>query len=206
MYCKSCGCTLPEGDKFCPACGAKVETTPEMPEMPKIPVIDSVPEAGPSETPPPPPVSPPPQQSGSYTPPPNPYTPNPYQAPKPTYPSAPSYGPVPPPNPPPYGQPYSYPNSPYGGRGNYQTQDDTSPLSLGSYLLYLFLFSIPFVGFVLELVYAFSQGNVNRKNLARAYLLFQLIAFVLSFLLFFLIGMFLTPYMEDFVNSMSYYS
>lgn len=30
MYCKKCGHSLSEGDKFCPGCGAKVETKPTM--------------------------------------------------------------------------------------------------------------------------------------------------------------------------------
>lgn len=187
MYCKSCGSTIPDDTKYCPACGAGNETQSSMPEMPKIPVIEAVPgaseSAGASYTPPPPP----PSQYTQMPPPPNPNPP-----------------PVPNPQPMPYGQPYAY--APYTQSYPSAAPDEnTAPMSTGSFLLNLFLFSIPFIGFVLQLVYAFSQGNINRRNLARAYLLFQIIAVALSIFIVILIGLFAAPYMNDIVNSMDYY-
>lgn len=184
MYCKSCGCTIPDDTKYCPACGAGNESQSSMPEMPKIPVIDAVPESSETAGSPCTPPSPPAPQY-AQTPPPNP----------------------PPPNPPsmPYGQPYEY--APYpNSYPPSAIENETAPMSTGSFLLHLFLFSIPFVGFVLELVFAFSQGNINRRNLARAYLLFQVIAIALSIFIAILIALLAAPYMNDIVSSMDYYS
>ena len=60
-------------------------------------------------------------------------------------------------------------------------ESDQSPLSVGEFILMLFLTGIPVVGFILLLVWAFSGGvNQNRKNYARATLILSIIGFVLA--------------------------
>jgi hypothetical protein len=160
MYCKKCGSALNEGVRFCESCGAPAEAqdAAAMPEPPDAP--------------------PPPPGNAAYGP----------QAPYvPVTPAPSPYTPPPPGTPPPYGAgagPQHYgPGTavPYGG-------DDVSPLGTGSFLGYLFLFAIPFVGFIVQLIFAFSQGNINRKNFARAYLLYQVIAIAASILLLIFFG------------------
>lgn len=57
----------------------------------------------------------------------------------------------------------------------------TEPLTVGSYFGMMFLLCIPIVGFILLLVWAFSSStNLNRKNFARASLIWGLIAVALS--------------------------
>ncbi|MDD2534337.1 MAG: hypothetical protein PHC86_06530 [Eubacteriales bacterium] len=59
--------------------------------------------------------------------------------------------------------------------------NDQTPLTVGQFLLMLFLTGIPVVGFILLLVWAFgSNSNENKKNYARATLLLSLIGIVLA--------------------------
>lgn len=43
------------------------------------------------------------------------------------------------------------------------------PLTPWAYFGYQLLFSIPVVGFILLIVFSFSDDNINRKNFARSY-------------------------------------
>jgi len=66
---------------------------------------------------------------------------------------------------------------------------DVDTLSVGDYILMMVLFSLPIAGLVLMLYWGFSSHTaVNRKNFARAYLIFYVISIVLSFLLVGAIG------------------
>lgn len=59
-----------------------------------------------------------------------------------------------------------------------------APMSLGQYLLTIFLLGLPIAGFILMLVWAFgSNVNKNKKNLCRALLIFALIGIVVAILL-----------------------
>lgn len=59
--------------------------------------------------------------------------------------------------------------------------EDTSPLSVGQYLLMLIISGIPMVGLIMQLVWAFGGAtNVNRRNFARAGLILSLAAIVLA--------------------------
>lgn len=76
---------------------------------------------------------------------------------------------------PPYQQPYppqpQYP-APY---------EDASPLSIGSYLVMMFVGAIPVVGLILMLVWAFGGNtNINRRNYARATLILMAVGIVLT--------------------------
>lgn len=69
-----------------------------------------------------------------------------------------------------YQQP-GYINSPYP-----YAQQDTSPMSVGDYMLMIFLSIIPLAGFILLLVWAFdSNVNLNKRNYARANLIIELV-------------------------------
>lgn len=80
------------------------------------------------------------------------------------------------------GNPYYNGNPNYNGTMNYGApQMDTTPLSMGEWLLTLLAAMIPCAGLVLYFIWAFSKsGNLNRRNFCRAYLIIQAIAIVLS--------------------------
>ena len=64
-------------------------------------------------------------------------------------------------------------------------REDTSPLKTTDYLLMLLVTALPFVSFILMLVWAFSSDvNVNRRNFSRAYLILSLIVSFLYIILF----------------------
>ena len=52
---------------------------------------------------------------------------------------------------------------------NYEIPYQYKPLSPWAYFGYGLLFSIPVVGFILLIVFSFSNENVNRRNYARSY-------------------------------------
>ena len=61
------------------------------------------------------------------------------------------------------------------------------PLSIGDWILTLFVLSIPFIGFIFLLYWALSSSsNVNRKNYCIALLVLGAIFFALIVSLFFL--------------------
>lgn len=93
-----------------------------------------------------------------------------------------------------YNQGYTNSNTPNYGNG-YQSGDfntnasynkqvngmDTTPLSMGEWLLTILAGVIPCAGIILYLVWAFSNsGNVNRRNFCRAYLIVEAIGIVLA--------------------------
>lgn len=58
------------------------------------------------------------------------------------------------------------------------------PISAWGYFGYELLFSIPLVGFILLIVFAFSNENINRRNFARSYFCaFLLVAIIFIILL-----------------------
>lgn len=61
-----------------------------------------------------------------------------------------------------------------------ERQEDTSVMSLGDWLITVLLLLVPCVGIIVYFVWAFSKnGNVNRRNYCRAYLIFWAITRVL---------------------------
>ncbi len=63
------------------------------------------------------------------------------------------------------------------------------PLTIGEWMLTLFLLMIPCVNIILLIVWAVSNnGNVNRKRFAIASLVFAAIGIVLYFILIFTLG------------------
>ena len=59
------------------------------------------------------------------------------------------------------------------------------PISMWGYFGYEILFSIPLVGFIILLVFAFGgTGNVNVRNFARSYFCLFILVLVISLVLF----------------------
>lgn len=49
------------------------------------------------------------------------------------------------------------------------------PMTAWGYFGYQLLFSIPLVGFILLIVFSFSNGNISRRSFARSYFCFLII-------------------------------
>lgn len=58
------------------------------------------------------------------------------------------------------------------------------PLSAWAYVGYQLLFSIPLIGFILLIVFSFSEDNINRRNYARSYFCTLLIALAIAVIAF----------------------
>ena len=56
---------------------------------------------------------------------------------------------------------------------------DYTPISMWGYFGYQILFSIPIVGFICVLIFAFSAHNINLRNFARSYFCFLIIVLVI---------------------------
>lgn len=54
------------------------------------------------------------------------------------------------------------------------------PLSPWAYFGYQLLFAIPVVGFILLIVFSFSNENINRRNFARSYFCSLLLAVIIA--------------------------
>lgn len=69
----------------------------------------------------------------------------------------------------------------YQSGNNYENGMDTSPMSMGEWMLTILIMLIPCVNIVMYLIWAFSKtGNLNRRNYCRAFLIFYLIILVLT--------------------------
>ena len=110
-----------------------------------------------------------------------------------------------------YNQPnYSQPN--YNQQFNSQYQapmyqppiEDTTPLSVGQWMLTTLVLGLPCVGLIMGFVWGFGEGNVNRKNFARSFLIWRAIEVGVVILIFFIltaIGVSLTSLLSGY----SYY-
>ena len=93
--------------------------------------------------------------------------------------------------PPPQQQP-PQPANPATAPGQSPSSGDVPPahdspyavMSVGSFIGHSILFSIPVVGWLSCLIMAFVSKNLNKKNFARAALIFLIIGIVLSILVF----------------------
>ena len=52
---------------------------------------------------------------------------------------------------------------------NYEGPDQFQPLSPWAYFGYTILFAIPIIGFILLIVFSFSDKNINRRSFARSF-------------------------------------
>lgn len=72
---------------------------------------------------------------------------------------------------------------------NYEQGMDTSPMSMGDWLLTILVSMIPCAGLVLYIVWAFGKtGNINRRNFCRANLIIMACVFVLYLILVVVFG------------------
>ena len=54
------------------------------------------------------------------------------------------------------------------------------PLSPWAYFGYMLLFSIPIIGFIMLIIFSFSDANINRRNFARSYFCVLLFALIVT--------------------------
>lgn len=66
----------------------------------------------------------------------------------------------------------------------YQQEETKKSLSIWTYVGLLFLFSIPCIGLIAAIVFAVAPKNESLKTFARGYLIFMVIAAILSAILF----------------------
>ena len=71
-------------------------------------------------------------------------------------------------------QTYSQPSAPVEP-AKPDIPEEYKPISMWGYFGYEILFSIPFIGFIFLLVFAFGGSNVNVKNFARSYFCYIII-------------------------------
>ena len=157
-FCTECGTNVPDDVKFCTSCGKPIKAVPKMDAAAQE--AAARPSAAAYSLPPgrvAAAYSPPPgQAAAAYSPPP--------------VPAAVTYG------------------SPPG-----QAAADTTPLagsryavmSTGAFILLSILFAIPLIGQIACIIMAFGAKNLNRRNFARATLIFMIIGLVISVVLYF---------------------
>lgn len=83
-----------------------------------------------------------------------------------------------------YGENTQYQQPPQQYYGN-----DTSPMSMGDWLVTLIVGAIPCVGIILYIVWAFSKTvNINKRNYCRAFLIISAVVMVLYIVLAIVFG------------------
>ena len=146
MICKNCSAQIPDGSKFCTACGHKIVVEPFVALKPQQPPQTS------------------PQAQSTQVPPQAPYTQIPPQV---------QQGHVPPYN--------------LNGTQQQTVSKNTAldaPLTVLDFFLMSLLSFVPIIGFIFLLIWAFSgNANINRKNYARAALIWILVSIGLVILL-----------------------
>ena len=155
MICKNCSAQIPDGSKFCTACGHKIVVEPFVASKPQQPP-QTPPQAQPTQVPP--------QTTYTQAPPQTPYTQIPPQV---------QQGQVPPYN--------------LNGTQQQTVSKNTAldaPLTVLDFFLMSLLSFVPIIGFIFLLIWAFSGNtNINRKNYARAALIWILVSIGLVILL-----------------------
>ena len=72
---------------------------------------------------------------------------------------------------------------------NLSEQQNATVMSYKEWALTLFLASIPIIGFILVLIWAFDSGTqINKKNWAKGSLLLMIIYFIIALLFLFMFG------------------
>lgn len=151
MICKNCSAQIPDGSKFCTACGHKIVVEPFVASKPQQP-----PQTQHTQTPL--------QAQPTQVPPQPPYTQIPSQV---------QQG---------QGAPYNL-NDAQQQIVSKNTALD-APLTVLDFFLMSLLSFVPIIGFIFLLIWAFSGNtNINRKNYARAALIWILVSIGLVILL-----------------------
>lgn len=156
MICKNCSAQIPDGSKFCTVCGHKIVVEPFVAPKPQQP-----PQTEPTQVPP--------QAQHMQT----QHTQVPSQAPYTQIPPQVQQGQVPPYN--------------LNGTQQQTVSKNTAldaPLTVLDFFLMSLLSFVPIIGFIFLLIWAFSGNtNINRKNYARAALIWILVSIGLVILL-----------------------
>ncbi len=151
MICKNCSAQIPDGSKFCTACGHKIVVESFVASKPQQPAQTQH-----TQTPP--------QAQHTQVPPQTPYMQIPPQV---------QQGQVPPYN--------------LNGTQQQTVSKNTAldaPLTVLDFFLMSLLSFVPIIGFIFLLIWAFSGNtNINRKNYARAALIWILVSIGLVILL-----------------------
>lgn len=156
MICKNCSAQIPDGSKFCTVCGHKIVVEPFVAPKPQQP-----PQTEPTQVPP--------QAQHMQT----QHTQVPSQAPYTQIPPQVQQGQVP---------PYNL-NDAQQQTVSKNTALD-APLTVLDFFLMSLLSFVPIIGFIFLLIWAFSGNtNINRKNYARAALIWILVSIGLVILL-----------------------
>jgi len=72
---------------------------------------------------------------------------------------------------------------------NLSSQENASVMSFKEWALTIFIASLPLIGFIMVLVWAFdSNTNIHKKNWAKGNLLIMVLALVLMFFFLFVFG------------------
>ncbi len=66
--------------------------------------------------------------------------------------------------------------------------DKYRPLGAWGYFGYQLLFTIPLVGFICLIVFALSDGNINRRSFARSYFCFTIIVAIIVVIVLIAVG------------------
>lgn len=169
MICKNCSAQIPDGSKFCTVCGHKIVVEPFVAPKPQQP-----PQTEPTQVPPQAQhMQTPPQAQPTQVPPQTTYTQAPPQTPYTQIPSQVQQGQVPPYN--------------LNGTQQQTVSKNTAldaPLTVLDFFLMSLLSFVPIIGFIFLLIWAFSGNtNINRKNYARAALIWILVSIGLVILL-----------------------
>ena len=85
-----------------------------------------------------------------------------------------------------------------------ENYDQNRLITPWGYIGYSILFSIPIIGLICAIVFAFSSSYPCRKNYARSFLILIIIAVVLAIILV-LAGFTYTQFLQNYVNRYSYY-
>lgn len=160
MICKNCSAQIPDGSKFCTVCGHKIVVEPFVAPKPQQP-----PQTEPTQVPP--------QAQHMQTPPQTEPTQVPPQAPYTQIPPQVQQGQVP---------PYNLNDAQQQTVSKNPALD--APLTVLDFFLMSLLSFVPIIGFIFLLIWAFSGNtNINRKNYARAALIWILVSIGLVILL-----------------------
>ena len=160
MICKNCSAKIPDGSKFCTVCGHKIVVEPFVAPKPQQP-----PQTEPTQVPP--------QAQHMQTPPQTQPTQVPPQAPYTQIPPQVQQGQVP---------PYNLNDAQQQTVSKNPALD--VPLTVLDFFLMSLLSFVPIIGFIFLLIWAFSGNtNINRKNYARAALIWILVSIGLVILL-----------------------
>ncbi len=189
--CPVCGAEASDTNVFCPNCGAKFpesEASETEVESSAQAVMQEEPPAAPGYTPPQRQPEPEPQQAEP-----------PRQAAQPPISMYAGYSQG-------YGQGSQQPPRSDYAYAPAPAKDPNAPMNTWGYALALFLFGLPLIGLVIQIVWAAGAvSNINRRNLARGYLFLRCCLAVLVLLGVVVALALMAPLLRRFINEFGNY-